>query len=69
MYTHDVLLYLALLLFTGLNKLTKKLRKPNAIPNNELLDFLSRSPTDLELVRFVCYNTIVAKRQLCPLKL
>lgn len=28
----------------GINKFTKKLRNPNAIPNNEVLDFLSRVP-------------------------
>lgn len=36
--------------FSGINKFTKKLRAPNAIPNNELLDFLSRVPSDSELV-------------------
>lgn len=36
---------------SGINKFTKKLRAPNAIPNNELLDFLSRVPSDRELVR------------------
>ena len=35
---------------TGVNKLTKRLRKPNHIPNYELLDFISRSPTNLQLV-------------------
>ena len=35
---------------TGINKFTKRLRKPNYIENNELLDFLSRSPTDRQLV-------------------
>ncbi|CAL1542502.1 unnamed protein product, partial [Lymnaea stagnalis] len=39
-----------LLLAWGINKFTKKLRKPNAISNNELLDFLSRVPSDKELV-------------------
>ena len=34
----------------GLNKFSKKLRNPNYIPNNELLDFLSRIPTDKQLV-------------------
>lgn len=37
--------------FVGINKFTKKLRKPHAIPNNELLDFLSRVPSDAQLVR------------------
>ena len=34
----------------GINKFTKKLRAPNAIDNNELLDYLSRVPSDRELV-------------------
>lgn len=38
------------IIFLGVNKLTKKLRKPHAVSNQELLDFLSRSPTDFELV-------------------
>uniref|UniRef100_A0A914XGZ1 C2 domain-containing protein n=2 Tax=Plectus sambesii TaxID=2011161 RepID=A0A914XGZ1_9BILA len=33
----------------GINKFTKKLRNPHFIPNNELLDFLSRVPSDKEL--------------------
>jgi len=36
----------------GINKFTKKLRAPNAIDNNELLDYLSRVPSDRELVRY-----------------
>lgn len=36
----------------GINKFTKRLRAPNAIPNNELLDFLSRVPSDKELVMY-----------------
>ena len=40
-----------LLLAWGVNKFTKRIRKPNAIPNNELLDFLSRVPSDPEVVR------------------
>lgn len=34
----------------GVNKFTKKLRAPHAIDNNELLDYLSRVPSDRELV-------------------
>ncbi|KAL8606470.1 hypothetical protein ACOMHN_015559 [Nucella lapillus] len=41
-----------LLLAWGINKFTKKLRKPNAISNNELLDFLSRVPSDSELAQY-----------------
>eukprot|EP00794_Sanderia_malayensis_P009914 gene9914-10928_t len=48
-----ILLYLIplryILLAWGVNKFTKKLRKPNAIGNNEFLDFLSRIPSDPEL--------------------
>jgi len=36
-------------LLWGINKFTKKLRKPNFIPNNELLDFLSRCPSNQQL--------------------
>ncbi|XP_064650930.1 multiple C2 and transmembrane domain-containing protein 1-like isoform X5 [Lineus longissimus] len=36
----------------GINKFTKKLRAPNAINNNELLDFLSRIPSDKELMHY-----------------
>ena len=34
----------------GVNKFTKKLRKPNYIPNNEIIDYLSRVPSDVEKV-------------------
>lgn len=36
--------------FAGINKFTKKLRSPYAIDNNELLDFLSRVPSDVQVV-------------------
>ncbi len=35
-----------LVLVWGINKFTKKLIRPNYVPNNELLDFLSRVPDD-----------------------
>ncbi|XP_065836716.1 multiple C2 and transmembrane domain-containing protein 1-like isoform X2 [Oscarella lobularis] len=38
-----------LVLLWGINKFTKRLRKPHFIPNNELLDFLSRLPSDNEI--------------------
>ncbi|XP_022105841.1 multiple C2 and transmembrane domain-containing protein 2-like isoform X3 [Acanthaster planci] len=51
-----VVLYLIplryLLLAWGINKFTKKLRKPHAIPNNELLDYLSRIPSDNQLKHY-----------------
>ncbi|VDN50033.1 unnamed protein product [Dracunculus medinensis] len=37
-----------IIIIWGVNKFTKKLRNPNYIPNNELLDFLSRVPSDGE---------------------
>jgi len=39
-----------LVMVWGLNKFTKKLIRPNYVPNNELLDFLSRVPDDEELL-------------------
>uniref|UniRef100_H3D7T4 Multiple C2 and transmembrane domain containing 1 n=1 Tax=Tetraodon nigroviridis TaxID=99883 RepID=H3D7T4_TETNG len=48
-----VLLYLIplryLVLVWGVNKFTKKLRNPYMISNNELLDFLSRVPSDVQV--------------------
>ncbi|KAG1658742.1 Multiple C2 and transmembrane domain-containing protein [Nymphon striatum] len=35
-----------LIMAWGINKFTKKLRAPHAIPNNEVLDYLSRVPDD-----------------------
>uniref|UniRef100_A0A8C5CLM9 Multiple C2 and transmembrane domain containing 1 n=1 Tax=Gadus morhua TaxID=8049 RepID=A0A8C5CLM9_GADMO len=39
-----------MLLAWGVNKFTKKLRSPYSIDNNELLDLLSRVPSDVQLV-------------------
>ncbi|XP_056592382.1 multiple C2 and transmembrane domain-containing protein 1 isoform X3 [Triplophysa dalaica] len=36
----------------GINKFTKKLRDPYLIDNNELLDFLSRVPSDVQMVQY-----------------
>lgn len=44
-----------LITFLGINKFTKKLRCPYAIDNNELLDFLSRVPSDVQMVCRVHY--------------
>lgn len=38
------------LLVLGINKFTKKLRNPYSINNNEVLDFLSRVPSDVQKV-------------------
>ncbi|XP_059406130.1 multiple C2 and transmembrane domain-containing protein 1-like isoform X4 [Carassius carassius] len=36
----------------GVNKFTKKLRDPYSIDNNELLDFLSRVPSDVQVMQY-----------------
>ncbi|XP_069747663.1 multiple C2 and transmembrane domain-containing protein 1 isoform X3 [Narcine bancroftii] len=41
-----------ILLIWGINKFTKKLRNPFLIENNELLDFLSRVHSDVQVVHF-----------------
>ncbi|XP_011295342.1 multiple C2 and transmembrane domain-containing protein-like isoform X1 [Musca domestica] len=41
-----------LLLFWGIMKFSRRILRPNTIPNNELLDFLSRVPDDEELNQF-----------------
>lgn len=50
-----ILLYLVplryIIMAWGINKFTKKLRAPNAIDNNELLDFLSRVPDNIQCVK------------------
>ncbi|XP_014430897.2 multiple C2 and transmembrane domain-containing protein 2 isoform X2 [Pelodiscus sinensis] len=40
-----------IVLIWGINKFTKKLRNPYSIDNNELLDFLSRVPSDIQKVQ------------------
>lgn len=52
MTTVIILYYISLkyvLVLWGINKFTKKLRNPNVKTNNEILDFLSRVPSDQEL--------------------
>lgn len=39
-----------LIIAWGINKFTRKILRPHSIPNNELLDFLSRVPNDEQLV-------------------
>ncbi|XP_060091669.1 multiple C2 and transmembrane domain-containing protein 1 isoform X4 [Heteronotia binoei] len=41
-----------IVLVWGINKFTKKLRSPYAIDNNEVLDFLSRVPSDVQVVQY-----------------
>lgn len=48
-----------LIMAWGINKFTKKLRAPDAINNNELLDFLSRLPDNDEKVWSVNEITLI----------
>lgn len=41
-----------IILAWGINKFTKKFRKPYAIDNNEVLDFLSRVPSDVQKAQY-----------------
>lgn len=40
-----------IILAWGINKFTKKIRSPNAIDNNELIDFLSRVPDNSQCIK------------------
>lgn len=44
---NDMLVWISVL---GINKFTKKLRNPYSIDNNEVLDFLTRVPSDVQKV-------------------
>ncbi|XP_018416034.1 PREDICTED: multiple C2 and transmembrane domain-containing protein 1 isoform X2 [Nanorana parkeri] len=41
-----------LVLLWGINKFTKKIRSPYTIDNNEIFDFLTRVPSDVQLVQY-----------------
>ncbi|XP_026233753.1 multiple C2 and transmembrane domain-containing protein 2-like isoform X2 [Anabas testudineus] len=41
-----------IILIWGINKFTKKLRNPYSIANNEVLDFLTRVPSDVQKVQY-----------------
>ena len=43
----------------GVNKFTRKLLRPHSIPNNELLDFMSRVPDDEQLVKSLWFKSII----------
>lgn len=48
-------------LSAGVNKFTKKLRDPYTIDNNELLDFLSRVPSDVQVVgEILCVSFFIS---------
>uniref|UniRef100_A0A672JKG4 Multiple C2 domains, transmembrane 1a n=1 Tax=Salarias fasciatus TaxID=181472 RepID=A0A672JKG4_SALFA len=53
----------------GVNKFTKKLRDPYTIDNNELLDFLSRVPSDVQVVGELYIFYVFLASQLSLLKL
>lgn len=40
---------------SGINKFTRKILRPHTIPNNEVLDLLSRVPDDETLVRTLAF--------------
>ncbi|MCJ8733390.1 hypothetical protein PDJAM_G00222730 [Pangasius djambal] len=56
MFTATIILYYIplryIVLLWGVNKFTKKLRNPHLIENNEVLDFLSRVPSDVQKVQY-----------------
>ncbi|KAL1271829.1 hypothetical protein QQF64_030845 [Cirrhinus molitorella] len=41
-----------IILLWGIHKFTKKLRNPYAIENNEVMDFLSRVPSDVQMTQY-----------------
>lgn len=48
----------ALLLFWGIIKFSKRIIRPHAVANNEVLDLLSRVPDDEELVSVITDNLV-----------
>ncbi|XP_030620886.1 multiple C2 and transmembrane domain-containing protein 2 [Chanos chanos] len=46
-----------IILLWGIHKFTKKLRNPYAIENNELMDFLSRVPSDIQKAQYTELRT------------
>ncbi|XP_069078858.1 multiple C2 and transmembrane domain-containing protein 2 isoform X2 [Pleurodeles waltl] len=53
-----------MVLIWGINKFTKKLRNPDSIDNNELLDFLSRVPSDVQKVQYAELKPLRKKRSI-----
>uniref|UniRef100_A0A8B9L3Z8 C2 domain-containing protein n=1 Tax=Astyanax mexicanus TaxID=7994 RepID=A0A8B9L3Z8_ASTMX len=53
-----------IILLWGINKFTKKLRKPYAIDNNEVMDFLSRVPSDVQKLYLTSiFSSIALKKK------
>ncbi|XP_052458625.1 multiple C2 and transmembrane domain-containing protein 2-like isoform X1 [Carassius gibelio] len=46
-----------IVLLWGIHKFTKKLRNPYAIENNEVMDFLSRVPSDVQMAQYTELST------------
>lgn len=44
---------------SGINKFARKILRPHTIPNNEVLDLLSRVPDDEELVNYNFFDTLI----------
>lgn len=55
-----------LLIIWGINKFSKKLIRPNYVPNNEVLDFLSRVPDDEEIKDYREMKILNAETQNSP---
>ncbi|XP_049573017.1 multiple C2 and transmembrane domain-containing protein 2 [Syngnathus scovelli] len=51
-----------IVLIWGINKFTKRLRNPFAIDNNEVLDFLSRVPSDVQKVQYSEHKNVKKKK-------
>lgn len=49
-----------LVMLWGVNKFTRKLIRPHAVINNELLDFLSRVPDDETLVSVLLLPLLIS---------
>ena len=49
----------ALLIIWGIIKFSKRIVKPHAVTNNEVLDLLSRIPDDDEMVKKLCNKTFI----------
>ncbi|KAI5607662.1 multiple C2 and transmembrane domain-containing protein 2 isoform X1 [Silurus asotus] len=47
-----------IILLWGINKFTKKLRNPYAIDNNEVMDFLSRVPSDVQKEQYMEHKPV-----------
>ncbi|XP_076800137.1 multiple C2 and transmembrane domain-containing protein 1-like [Clavelina lepadiformis] len=41
-----------IILAWGINKFSKRLRNPNYVPNNEVMDYLSRIPSNVQLLQY-----------------